>query len=105
MAHEFQHMIHWYRDRNEESWLNEGFSVLAELLNGFEVGGFDSLYVMNPDLQLTTWPGSAQLDCRTTGRRSCLWPTSSTALASRPPRRWWPTEDNGMDSIDAVLRR
>ncbi len=29
LAHEFQHMIHWYRDRNEESWMNEGFSELA----------------------------------------------------------------------------
>ena len=24
LAHEFQHMIHWYNDRNEETWLNEG---------------------------------------------------------------------------------
>ena len=25
VAHEFQHMIHWYKDRNEETWVNEGF--------------------------------------------------------------------------------
>ena len=25
LAHEFQHMIHWYQDRNETSYLNEGF--------------------------------------------------------------------------------
>jgi immune inhibitor A len=24
LAHEFQHMIHWYQDRNETSYLNEG---------------------------------------------------------------------------------
>ena len=27
LAHEFQHMIHWYRDRNEATWLNEGFLI------------------------------------------------------------------------------
>ena len=25
LAHEFQHMIHWYHDKNESTWLNEGF--------------------------------------------------------------------------------
>lgn len=55
LAHEFQHMIHWYRDLNEETWLNEGFSELAAFINGYDVGGFDSSYLMNPDLQLTDW--------------------------------------------------
>ncbi|KPK88462.1 MAG: hypothetical protein AMJ88_18970, partial [Anaerolineae bacterium SM23_ 63] len=30
LAHEFQHMIHWNLDRNETTWLNEGFSQLSE---------------------------------------------------------------------------
>lgn len=56
LAHEFQHMIHWYRDRNEESWVNEGFSVLAEFLNGYDIGWVDDAYVSQPDIQLTFWP-------------------------------------------------
>jgi hypothetical protein len=56
LAHEFQHMIHWYRDRNEEGWLNEGFSELASFLNGYDPGGFDYLFTSDPDLQLNTWP-------------------------------------------------
>ncbi|RPI27980.1 MAG: hypothetical protein EHM70_17225, partial [Chloroflexota bacterium] len=56
LAHEFQHMIHWYRDRNETSWLNEGFSEVAAFINGFDVGGFDSLFISDPDLQLNDWP-------------------------------------------------
>ena len=56
LAHEFQHMIHWYQDRNEETWLDEGFSELASFLNGYDVGGFDYAYIRNPDLQLTNWP-------------------------------------------------
>jgi hypothetical protein len=56
LAHEFQHMIHWYRDRNEETWMNEGFSELAMLLNNYDTGGFDYSFINNPDLQLTDWP-------------------------------------------------
>ena len=52
LAHEFQHMIHWYRDRNEETWMNEGFSDLAMFLNGYDVGGTDQMYVIDPDIQL-----------------------------------------------------
>jgi immune inhibitor A len=55
LAHEFQHMIHWYADANEETWVNEGFSELAVTLNGYSVGGADWIYVNNTDLQLNTW--------------------------------------------------
>lgn len=56
LAHEFQHMIHWYRDRNEESWMNEGFSELAAHYSGFDVSGWDWAYAENPDIPLTYWP-------------------------------------------------
>jgi len=59
LAHEFQHMIHWYQDRNESSWLNEGFSELAAFLNGYDAGGFDYLYTSDPDLQLNDWPNDS----------------------------------------------
>ncbi|MCI0551239.1 MAG: immune inhibitor A [Anaerolineae bacterium] len=60
LAHEFQHMIHWNTDRNETSWINEGFSMVAELLNGYPIY-FDYYYVSDPDINLTDWspdPGS-----------------------------------------------
>ncbi len=57
MAHEMQHLIHGYHDANEELWLNEGFSELATLLNGYDAGGFDYLFSYDPDLQLNYWPG------------------------------------------------
>ena len=93
LAHEFQHMIHWYHDRNEETWMNEGSSVLAELLNGYDTAGLDYAFMSDPDLQLNTWSSEgAEANVRPTmARASCSWPTSSTALATRPPRRWWPT--------------
>ena len=71
LAHEFQHMIHWYRDRNESSWINEGFSELSTLLNGLDPGGFDYIYTSNPDLQLTDWPNDSRLPRRIMAHPSC----------------------------------
>ena len=55
LAHEFQHMIHWANDRNEDSWVNEGMSELASYLNQFDPGGAEYAYAEQPDTQLTTW--------------------------------------------------
>jgi hypothetical protein len=56
LAHEFQHMIEWNNDRNEESWMSEGSAELAAFLNNFYLGGFDWSYLSDTDLQLTAWP-------------------------------------------------
>lgn len=55
LAHEFQHMIHWYQDKNETTWVNEGLSELAMQLNGYDTGGADSVFSQVPDTQLTAW--------------------------------------------------
>ena len=62
LAHEFQHMIHWNEDRNEETWMNEGFADLAAFLNGYSIGGVDTIYAQNTDIQLTDWPPKPQAD-------------------------------------------
>jgi len=56
LAHEFQHMVHWNVDRNEETWVNEGFSELVEIILGYEIGGFDYLFTQNTDTPLLRWP-------------------------------------------------
>ena len=58
LAHEFQHMIHWAHDSNEETWMNEGSSVLAELLTGHTPQRFDLAFGANPDVQLNAWSTS-----------------------------------------------
>lgn len=55
LAHEFVHMIQFNSDRNDVSWLDEGFAEVGAFLNGYEVGGADWLYAQNPDLQLNDW--------------------------------------------------
>jgi hypothetical protein len=53
-AHEFQHMIHWNYDRNEISFINEGCSMVAEVVCGFPVS-FQSDYTSNTDVYLLQW--------------------------------------------------
>lgn len=56
LAHEFQHMVQWNLDRNEDTWLNEGLSELNELMLGYDPGGFDQLFARDPDIPLLQWP-------------------------------------------------
>jgi immune inhibitor A len=58
LAHEFVHMIQFPSDRNDVSWVNEGFAEVGVLLNDYYVGGHDWSYTTGPDLQLTTWGDS-----------------------------------------------
>ncbi|MBA3534854.1 MAG: immune inhibitor A [Ardenticatenales bacterium] len=55
LAHEFQHMIHWSIDRNEELWINEGLSELAAKVNGFDVGDAVSSFARDTDIPVTRW--------------------------------------------------
>ncbi len=54
LAHEFQHLILGNQDRNEETFLNEGASVLSEYLNGNTFLGYDSAFLGTPDTQLNS---------------------------------------------------
>lgn len=107
LAHEFQHMIHMGLDRNETTSFNEGFSELAGFLNGYDVGGADQLFALNPDLPLMQWTSLSD-DPRTTAAHygaSFLFLTyfldrfgaDATQAVVRDP-------ENGLRSMDEVLR-
>lgn len=55
LAHEFQHMIHWRADRDEEVWVNEGLSELAMRICDLPVTSFPA-YLRSPDIPLADWP-------------------------------------------------
>jgi hypothetical protein len=56
LAHEFQHMIHWANDRNEETWINEGLSEFAQEVVGYPPDTvFARTFANRPDTQLNTW--------------------------------------------------
>ncbi|MEL6525884.1 MAG: hypothetical protein AAFQ07_09260, partial [Chloroflexota bacterium] len=55
-AHEFQHMIHYVNDPNEDSWLDEGLATLTELLLGYDGGTFVlDRFANAPETSLTQW--------------------------------------------------
>jgi hypothetical protein len=59
IAHEFQHMIHWGLDSNEEAWVNEGLSDLATYLAGFgHANNHINAFMSSPDDALTNWSGT-----------------------------------------------
>ncbi len=105
LAHEFQHMIQWYQDRNESSWISEGFSELAVLVNHYYSGGFDALYTSQPDMQLNNWPGDAEEDTTPHYGASFLFLTyfldrfgeaATKALVSN--------QDNDLNGVDKTLQ-
>ena len=55
LAHEFVHMIQFPTDRNDATWITEGFAEVGSLINGYYSPGADYLYIRNPDVQLNSW--------------------------------------------------
>lgn len=58
LAHELQHLLQWQIDRNEDTWVNEGFSEMAELLSGLYLDASTRSFAARPDTQLTSWADS-----------------------------------------------
>ncbi len=103
LVHEFQHLVQWYVDGNETTWLNEGLSQLAEIYVGLETA--DTVdYLLAPDTQLTAWNYSddgvfahyaaAYLFC------VYLWEQLGDAAIQELARH----PANGIASVDAVLK-
>ncbi|MEX0787416.1 MAG: hypothetical protein WD040_01320 [Anaerolineales bacterium] len=101
LAHEFQHMIHSYRDRNEESWMNEGFSEVATFLNGYDLGGSDFAYSTDPDLTLTYWPSPP--DSAHYGQAFLFLVYFLDRFGREATQSLVADVANGLDSIDSVL--
>lgn len=103
LAHEFQHMIHWYRDRNEEGWVNEGFSELAAFLNGYGVGNHDTVFTVNPDLQLNDWPNDENKTMPHYGASFLFFNYFLNRFGKEVTQALVSEPENGMVSIDKVL--
>jgi immune inhibitor A len=55
LARQFQRLIQWSQDRNEERWVKEGLADLAVRLNGLDPGQPEQAYLEHPDTSLTVW--------------------------------------------------
>ena len=59
LAHEFQHLIHWGKDDDEDTWVDEGLSGYAEEVAGYPEADADAApaFLRTPGVGLL-WPGS-----------------------------------------------
>ena len=103
LAHEFQHMIHWYRDRNETSWVNEGMSELATLLNNYYHGGFIYEYISDPDLQLNDWPNDQNATTPHYGAGFIFVTYFLERFGEEATQALVADAANGLESVDNVL--
>ncbi len=104
LAHEFQHMIHWYGDRNETPWMNEGFSDLAAFLNDYDVGGHDLLYIWDTDLQLNDWPNDQNATGPHYGAGFLFMTYFLDRFGEGATKALVADQENGLISIDHVLQ-
>ena len=106
LAHELQHMIHWYQDRNESGWVSEGFSELAVLLNFYYLGGFDARYTSNPDLQLNDWPDDSKQDTTPHYGAGFLFFTYFlNRFGESATKALIANQDNDLNSVDSTLQQ
>jgi immune inhibitor A len=106
LAHEFQHMIHWNQDRNEDAWLNEGSSELAVALNKLDLGGFDQEYLANPNIPLINWPSMSDVDTTPWYGGAFLFMDYFLGrFGEATTQSLIHNQENGMKSVDAVLQQ
>lgn len=103
LAHEFQHMIHWKQDRNETSWINEGFSELAVLLNGYYTSGASSEYTNDTDVQLNDWGANPGDNGPHYGSAFMYLAYFLDRFGKDATQQLVHDQANGMDSVDDVL--
>ncbi len=103
LAHEFQHMIHWYNDRNEDTWLNEGFSELAAPLNGFDTSGHEYSFAWQPDNQLNDIDYDAPDYSASYGAAYLFTAYFLDRFGSEATQALVADPENGLASVDAVL--
>lgn len=104
LVHEYQHMIHWNRDRNEDTWVNEGLSELAVFLNGYPVGS-DLSYIDDPDLQLNDWPDALESTSPHYGSAFLFLNYFLDRFGETAARELVGNPANGLAGVDQVLEQ
>lgn len=104
IAHEYQHMIHWYLDKNEETWVNEGFSMLAEQVNHYDTGGFDWNYMQNTDMQLNDWDAGDSDNAAHYGASYIFMSYFLDRFGEEATKKLVAHKENGFVAIDSVAK-
>ncbi len=102
LAHEFNHMILWNQDLNEDTWIAEGLADLASFLNGYDAGGFDQLFAANPDLQMNIWPEDADAQDAHYGSSFLYIAYLYSRFGEKAIQELMKAPANGLDGVDEV---
>ena len=106
LAHEFQHMVHWNNDRNEETWVNEGMSELAQEVAGYPPElGFVRVFARQPDTQLNTWNLDPNDNAKHYGASYLFMAYFLQRFGEEMTRAVVAQPDNGTQGFDAALQQ
>src|SRR5215204_1188709 len=105
LAHEFVHMIQFVSDRNDVSWLSEGFAEVGVFLNDYDVGGKDWFYAQDPDLQLTTWGGASSDNSPHYGQSFLFLTYYLDRFGEEATKALTNNPENSISSIDHTLEQ
>ncbi|HSO10906.1 MAG TPA: hypothetical protein VLT51_00930 [Anaerolineales bacterium] len=105
LAHEFVHMIQFASDRNDVSWLSEGFAEVGVLLNGYDVGGKDWYYATEPDLQLTAWGDSTSDNGPHYGQSFLFFTYFLDRFGEEATQALTKNPENSISSVDDTLAK
>ncbi|HEX6270630.1 MAG TPA: choice-of-anchor J domain-containing protein [Anaerolineales bacterium] len=103
LAHEFVHMIQFPSDRNDETWLTEGFADVGSFINGYGVGNHDWLYVQDPDLQLTDWSPEPGTNAPHYGQSFLYLAYFLDRFGEEATKALTNNPENGLPSVDGTL--
>lgn len=106
LAHEFQHVIQWTVDRDEKTWLNELFGLLACPLNGLEAGYNDLIveaFAEDPDIQLNVWGTEADHVAAQYGASWLFGVYFLQHFGEQGVRSLAADAQNGLNSVDNAL--
>lgn len=105
LAHEFQHMIHWANDRNEETWVNEGLSEYAQEVAGYGTDTvFANAFARQPDTQLNTWRVDTATNAEHYGSAYLMINYLSQRFGQETTRALVADEGNGIQGITNALQ-
>jgi len=107
LAHEFTHVIQWANDQDEETWLNEGFSVMACQFNNLQMGGIDEAleaFARWPDTQLNSWGGEASQVFADYAASYLFLRYLTDRFGEQSMRTLVASQKNGLESVDDALK-
>lgn len=105
-AHEYQHLLHSDYDPDEENFINEGMSNLAEYLTGYGIAvkGHVDAAAANPENSLTVWGDQGDLEILTDYGQAYLFQYYLLEKFGKPfTQALFHNQANGISGVNSTL--